>query len=75
MELAQTESFKTTKNEPAEKIRTPCEALPTGWSKEIVTRRSGLSAGKSDVYYYRYHAMAVLCNLSNLVNPLLSIVV
>ncbi|XP_073542446.1 methyl-CpG-binding domain protein 3 isoform X1 [Phyllobates terribilis] len=33
--------------------RWECSALPQGWKKEEVTRRSGLSAGKSDVYYYR----------------------
>ncbi|CAH2292321.1 methyl- -binding domain 3 isoform X1 [Pelobates cultripes] len=35
-----------------ERKRWECSALPQGWKKEEVTRRSGLSAGKSDVYYY-----------------------
>ncbi|CAL9682024.1 unnamed protein product [Knipowitschia caucasica] len=35
-----------------EKKRTDCAALPPGWKKEEVIRKSGLSAGKSDIYYY-----------------------
>lgn len=37
-----------------EKKRWDCTALPKGWKMEEVTRKSGLSAGKSDVYYFRY---------------------
>ncbi|CAN8029286.1 unnamed protein product [Ixodes persulcatus] len=32
---------------------TDCPALPKGWKREEVIRRTGLSAGKVDVYYYR----------------------
>lgn len=31
---------------------TDCPALPKGWKREEVIRRTGLSAGKVDVYYY-----------------------
>lgn len=37
-----------------ERKKTDCLALPPGWKKEEVIRKSGLSAGKSDVYYYRW---------------------
>ncbi|XP_043938098.1 methyl-CpG-binding domain protein 2-like [Protopterus annectens] len=35
-----------------ERKKTDCPALPPGWKKEEVIRKSGLSAGKSDIYYY-----------------------
>lgn len=37
-----------------EKKRSDCAALPKGWQREEVIRKTGLSAGKVDVYYYRY---------------------
>jgi hypothetical protein len=37
-----------------ERKKYECSALPKGWQREEVIRKSGLSAGKVDVYYYRY---------------------
>jgi hypothetical protein len=37
-----------------EKKKYECSALPKGWQREEVVRKFGLSAGKVDVYYYRY---------------------
>ena len=34
--------------------RTPAIGLPNGWVREETVRQSGLSRGKSDVYYFRY---------------------
>ncbi|XP_055326673.1 methyl-CpG-binding domain protein 2 isoform X2 [Sitodiplosis mosellana] len=35
-----------------ERKKTDCNALPKGWQREEVLRKTGLSAGKVDVYYY-----------------------
>jgi hypothetical protein len=34
------------------KVRSECAALPRGWIREEVSRRSGLTVGRTDVYYY-----------------------
>jgi len=40
----------------SERKRFECNALPKGWTREEVTRRSGLMSGKVDVFYYRFEA-------------------
>lgn len=42
----------STMNISIEKKRSDCSALPKGWQREEVIRKTGLSAGKVDVYYY-----------------------
>ncbi|XP_055607685.1 methyl-CpG-binding domain protein 2 [Uranotaenia lowii] len=39
-------------NVSIERKRADCGALPKGWQREEVLRKTGLSAGKVDVYYY-----------------------
>jgi hypothetical protein len=34
--------------------RFECNALPKGWTREEVVRKTGLSAGTKDIFYYRY---------------------
>lgn len=40
-------------NVTIERKKSDCSALPKGWQREEVLRKTGLSAGKVDVYYYR----------------------
>ena len=50
-----------------QKRRSDVSGLPPGWTKEEIVRKTGLSAGKTDVYYFRYsrltHSMRKLHTL------------
>jgi len=46
-------------NGQVERRRFECSTLPKGWYREEVTRKTGLSAGKSDVYYFSPSGMKV----------------
>lgn len=48
------------KGDGKERYRTECEGLPHGWSREVVIRKTGDSAGRVDIYYYRYDTRILL---------------
>ena len=45
----------------ADRKRFECNALPKGWTREEVVRRTGLSAGTKDIFYYRYSFVDIDC--------------
>lgn len=45
----------------ADRKRFECNALPKGWTREEVVRRTGLSAGTKDIFYYRYSLVDFDC--------------
>ena len=59
-------SFTPCKMAKIDRKRFECNALPKGWTREEVVRKTGLSAGTKDIFYYRYARLRQVLRLMSL---------
>ena len=61
-QVVQSNNQKRSSNQPAVSSHiTPVSSLPSGWRRDETLKQSGLSSGKTEIYYIRYVIIVNFC--------------